>query len=227
MLEIKNISKSYTRANKAFFAVKDVSLEIKRGDFIHIIGRSGSGKSTFLNIVAGLLSADSGELLFEGQNYILLEDEEKSIFRNKTIGFIPQSPALLSYLTVLENIRLAYDLYHTDGSSEEKARYFLKELRLEHLVDSYPKELSGGELRRVIILRALITDIQILIADEPTSDLDIEASKEVMELLQKLNERGLTILIVTHELDTLKYGKSIYTMSEGVLSPGNHLSKMP
>lgn len=227
MLEIKNISKSYTRANKAFFAVKDVSLEIKRGDFIHIIGRSGSGKSTFLNIVAGLLSADSGELLFEGQNYILLEDEEKSIFRNKTIGFIPQSPALLSYLTVLENIRLAYDLYHTDGSSEEKARYFLKELRLEHLADSYPKELSGGELRRVIILRALITDIQILIADEPTSDLDIEASKEVMELLQKLNERGLTILIVTHELDTLKYGKSIYTMSEGVLSSGNHLSKMP
>src|SRR3712207_7620529 len=87
MLEIKNISKSYTRANKAFFAVKDVSLEIKKGDFIHIIGRSGSGKSTLLNIVAGLLSADSGELLFEGQNYILLEDEEKSKFRNETIGF--------------------------------------------------------------------------------------------------------------------------------------------
>ena len=125
----------------------------------------------------------------------------------------------------MENIRLAYDLYHTDGSSEEKARYFLKELGLEHLANSYPKELSGGELRRVIILRALITDVKILIADEPTSDLDIEATREVMELLQKLNERGLTILIVTHELDTLKYGKSIYTMSEGVLTPGNHLTK--
>ena len=225
MLEIKNISKSYMRASQSFYAVNNVNLNIERGDFIHIIGRSGSGKSTLLNILAGLLSADKGEVLLEGQNYTLLEDEEKSKFRNENIGFIPQSPALLSYLNVLENIRLAYDLYHTDGSSEEKARYFLKELGLEHLANSYPKELSGGELRRVIILRALITDVKILIADEPTSDLDIEATREVMELLQKLNERGLTILIVTHELDTLKYGKSIYTMSEGVLTPGNHLTK--
>lgn len=225
MLEIKNISKSYMRASQSFYAVNNVNLNIEKGDFIHIIGRSGSGKSTLLNILAGLLSADKGEVLLEGQNYTLLEDEEKSKFRNENIGFIPQSPALLSYLNVLENIRLAYDLYHTDGSSEEKARYFLKELGLEHLANSYLKELSGGELRRVIILRALITDVKILIADEPTSDLDIEATREVMELLQKLNERGLTILIVTHELDTLKYGKSIYTMSEGVLTPGNHLTK--
>lgn len=225
MLEIKNISKSYMRASQSFYAVNNVNLNIEKGDYIHIIGRSGSGKSTLLNILAGLLSADKGEVLLEGQNYTLLEDEEKSKFRNENIGFIPQSPALLSYLNVLENIRLAYDLYHTDGSSEEKARYFLKELGLEHLANSYPKELSGGELRRVIILRALITDVKILIADEPTSDLDIEATREVMELLQKLNERGLTILIVTHELDTLKYGKSIYTMSEGVLTPGNHLTK--
>ena len=225
MLEIKNISKPYMRASHSFYAVNNVNLNIEKGDFIHIIGRSGSGKSTLLNILAGLLSADKGEVLLEGQNYTLLEDEEKSKFRNENIGFIPQSPALLSYLNVLENIRLAYDLYHTDGSSEEKARYFLKELGLEHLANSYPKELSGGELRRVIILRALITDVKILIADEPTSDLDIEATREVMELLQKLNERGLTILIVTHELDTLKYGKSIYTMSEGVLTPGNHLTK--
>ena len=213
------------RASQSFYAVNNVNLNIEKGDFIHIIGRSGSGKSTLLNILAGLLSADKGEVLLEGQNYTILEDEEKSKFRNENIGFIPQSPALLSYLNVLENIRLAYDLYHTDGSSEEKARYFLKELGLEHLANSYPKELSGGELRRVIILRALITDVKILIADEPTSDLDIEATREVMELLQKLNERGLTILIVTHELDTLKYGKSIYTMSEGVLTPGNHLTK--
>src|SRR3712207_2701406 len=126
MLEIKNISKSYMRASQSFYAVNNVNLNIEKGDFIHIIGRSGSGKSTLLNILAGLLSADKGEVLLEGQNYTLLEDEEKSKFRNENIGFIPQSPALLSYLNVLENIRLAYDLYHTDGSSEEKARYFLK-----------------------------------------------------------------------------------------------------
>lgn len=223
MLEIKNISKSYNRQGKDFFAVKDVNLNISDGDFIHIIGRSGSGKSTFLNIVAGLLSADKGSLSLDGTNYMELSDEEKSEFRNKNIGFIPQSPALLSYLNVLENIRLPYDMYEKDGDSEGKARYFLNELGLEHLAKSYPKELSGGELRRIIIARALMTEPKILIADEPTSDLDIEATKEVMELLKKINEKGTTVLVVTHELDTLKYGKKVYTMSEGILEDGKKL----
>ena len=223
MLEIKNISKAYNRQGKDFFAVKDVNLNISDGDFIHIIGRSGSGKSTFLNIVAGLLSADNGTLLLDGTNYLELNDEEKSKFRNKNIGFIPQSPALLGYLNILENIRLPYDMYEKDGDSEGKARYFLNELGLEHLAKSYPKELSGGELRRIIIARALMTDPKILIADEPTSDLDIEATKEVMDLLKKINEKGTTVLIVTHELDTLKYGKKVYTMSEGVLTEGRNL----
>ena len=223
MLEIKNISKSYNRQGKDFFAVKDVNLNISDGDFIHIIGRSGSGKSTFLNIVAGLLSADKGSLSLDGTNYMELPDEEKSKFRNKNIGFIPQSPALLSYLNVLENIRLPYDMYEKEGDSEGKARYFLNELGLEHLAKSYPKELSGGELRRIIIARALMTEPKILIADEPTSDLDIEATKEVMDLLKKINEKGTTVLVVTHELDTLKYGKKVYTMSEGILENGKKL----
>ena len=223
MLEIKNISKSYNRQGKDFFAVKDVNLNISDGDFIHIIGRSGSGKSTFLNIVAGLLSADKGSLSLDGTNYMELLDEEKSEFRNKNIGFIPQSPALLSYLNVLENIRLPYDMYEKEGDSEGKARYFLNELGLEHLAKSYPKELSGGELRRIIIARALMTEPKILIADEPTSDLDIEATKEVMDLLKKINEKGTTVLVVTHELDTLKYGKKVYTMSEGILEDGKKL----
>ncbi|WP_195339765.1 ABC transporter ATP-binding protein [Fusobacterium sp. 1001295B_180824_G3] len=223
MLEIKNISKTYNRQGKNFFAVKDVNLKILDGDFIHIIGRSGSGKSTLLNIVAGLLSANEGSLSLDGTNYLELDDEEKSKFRNKNIGFIPQSPALLGYLNILENIRLPYDMYEKDGDSEGKARYFLNGLGLEHLVKSYPKELSGGELRRIIIARALMTDPKILIADEPTSDLDIEATKEVMDLLKKINEKGTTILIVTHELDTLKYGKKVYTMSEGILTEGKNL----
>ena len=223
MLEIKNISKTYNRQGKDFFAVKDVNLNISDGDFIHIIGRSGSGKSTFLNIVAGLLSADKGTLLLDGTNYLELNDEEKSKFRNKNIGFIPQSPALLGYLNILENIRLPYDMYEKEGDSEGKARYFLNELGLEHLAKSYPKELSGGEIRRIIIARALMTDPKILIADEPTSDLDIEATKEVMDLLKKINEKGTSILIVTHELETLKYGKKVYTMSEGVLTEGRNL----
>ena len=223
MLEIKNISKAYSRQGKDFFAVKDVNLHILDGDFVHIIGRSGSGKSTLLNIVAGLLSANNGTLSLDGTNYLELNDEEKSKFRNKNIGFIPQSPALLGYLNILENIRLPYDMYEKDGDSEGKARYFLNELGLEHLAKSYPKELSGGELRRIIIARALMTEPKILIADEPTSDLDIEATKEVMDLLKKINEKGTSILIVTHELETLKYGKKVYTMSEGVLTEGRNL----
>ena len=210
MLEIKNISKTYNRQGKNFFAVKDVNLNILDGDFVHVIGRSGSGKSTLLNIVAGLLSADNGTLLLDGTNYLEL-------------NFIPQSPALLGYLDILENIRLPYDMYEKEGDSEGKARYFLNELGLEHLAKSYPKELSGGEIRRIIIARALMTDPKILIADEPTSDLDIEATKEVMDLLKKINEKGTTVLIVTHELDTLKYGKKVYTMSEGVLTEGKNL----
>lgn len=223
MLEIKNITKIYKRANIPFKAVNDVSLKIEKGDFIHIIGRSGSGKSTLLNIIATLLNTDEGELFLENKNYKNLNDNEKSKFRNENIGFIPQSPSLLSYLNVLENIMLPYDLYDREGDSEGRAIYFLKELAIEHLAKSYPKELSGGELKKVTIARALMNEPKILIADEPTSDLDIENTKEVMELLSKINERGTTLLVVTHELDTLKYGKKIFTMSEGILTEGRNI----
>ena len=219
MINITNLYKNFGDLE----VLKNISTEIKKGEIISIIGPSGSGKSTFLNIVAGLLSADKGSLSLDGTNYMELPDEEKSEFRNKNIGFIPQSPALLSYLNVLENIRLPYDMYEKEGDSEGKARYFLNELGLEHLAKSYPKELSGGELRRIIIARALMTEPKILIADEPTSDLDIEATKEVMDLLKKINEKGTTVLVVTHELDTLKYGKKVYTMSEGILEDGKKL----
>lgn len=223
MLEVKNITKVYKRANLPFKAVNDVSLKIERGDFIHIIGRSGSGKSTLLNIIATLLNTDEGELFLEGKNYKNLNDDEKSKFRNENIGFIPQSPSLLSYLNVLENVMLPYDLYDREGDSEARAMYFLKELAIEHLAKSYPKELSGGELKKVTIARALMNEPKILIADEPTSDLDIENTKEVMELLSKINEKGITLLVVTHELDTLKYGKKVFTMSEGILIEGKKI----
>lgn len=223
MLEIRNITKIYKRANIPFKAVNNVSLKIEREDFIHIIGRSGSGKSTLLNIIATLLNADEGELFLEDKNYKNLNDDEKSKFRNENIGFIPQSPSLLSYLNVLENVMLPYDLYDREGDSEGRAMYYLKELAIGHLAKSYPKELSEGELKKVTIARALMNEPKILIADEPTSDLDIENTKEVMELLSKINERGTTLLVVTHELDTLKYGKKTFTMSEGILTEGRNI----
>lgn len=223
MLEIKSVTKVYKRGSIPFKAVNNVSLKIEKGDFIHIIGRSGSGKSTLLNIIATLLNADEGELYLNGLDYKKLNDDEKSKFRNENIGFIPQTPSLLSYLNVIENVMLPYDLYYREGDSESRAMYFLKELAIEHLAKSYPKELSGGELRKVTIARALINEPKILIADEPTSDLDIENTREVMELLTKINERGTTVLIVTHELDTLKYSKKVFTMSEGILTEGKKI----
>ena len=177
----------------------------------------------FLNIVAGLLSADKGSLSLDGTNYMELPDEEKSEFRNKNIGFIPQSPALLGYLNILENIRLPYDMYEKEGDSEGKARYFLNELGLEHLAKSYPKELSGGELRRIIIARALMTEPKILIADEPTSDLDIEATKEVMDFIKENQWKRDNSPSGNTRIRYFKYGKKVYTMSEGILEDGKKL----
>lgn len=224
MLKINNLSKIYKRAEKNFYAIKNINLNIERGDFIHIIGRSGSGKSTLLNIIAGLLTPDEGEVILNDVNYTNLNDDDKSKFRNEKIGFIPQSPTMLSYLTVLENIILPYDLYNReDEDIEGKAKYLLDELGASYFASSYPSELSGGELRKVIIARALINSPDIIIADEPTSDLDIENTKEVMEMLNKLNSKGTTVIVVTHELDTLKYGKKVFTMSDGILKEGKYL----
>lgn len=223
MLEIKNITKIYKRAEVPFKAVDNINLTINSGDFIHIIGRSGSGKSTLLNIVAGLLNPEEGEIILENKNYLKLEDDEKSKFRNENIGFIPQSQSLLSYLTVLENIMLPAELYERENDNEAYAMHLLHELKIDHLAKSYPRELSGGESRKVTIARALINKPKIIIADEPTSALDVENTREVMEYLTKINERGTTILVVTHELDTIKYGRDVYTMSEGHLIKGKNI----
>lgn len=223
MLEIKNITKIYKRAEVPFKAVDNINLTINDGDFIHIIGRSGSGKSTLLNIVGGLLNPEEGEVILEGKNYLNFEDDVKSKFRNDNIGFIPQSHSLLSYLNVLENVMLPAELYAKDGDNEAYAMHLLHELKISHLAKSYPKELSGGESRKVTIARALINKPKILIADEPTSALDVENTREVMEYLSMINERGTTILVVTHELDTIKYGKDVYTMSEGHLVKGKEI----
>lgn len=225
MLYIKKITKKYKRAGNEFEAVSNVDLEVKKGEFIHIIGKSGSGKSTFLNIIAGLLTPDIGSIILNSQEYINFDDDKKSQFRNEHIGFIPQQASMLSYLNVIDNIILPYDLYDRDMSVDiyGKAKYILEKLGASHLADSYPSELSGGELRRVMIARAIINDPDILIADEPTSDLDIESTKDVMNMLSKLNDDGMTIIVVTHELDTLKYGKKVYTMDDGKLLFGKHI----
>jgi putative ABC transport system ATP-binding protein len=219
ILEINGLSKEYKRGGRAFNAVNGVSLSIEGGDFISIIGRSGSGKSTLLNICAGLLEPSDGAVLFEGRDIYDLTDKEISFFRNAKIGYVPQGQSLLANFTVLDNVCIPWFLFKREGDVEGRAFLLLEKVGISHLAASYPKELSGGEMRRVSIARALINEPRLLIADEPTSDLDTETTAEIMGLFSRIAREGTAVLIVTHELDTLDYGNKTYSMSEGTLTP--------
>jgi putative ABC transport system ATP-binding protein len=219
ILEIRELTKEYRRGNRAFNAVNGVSLSVGRGDFISIIGRSGSGKSTLLNMSAGLLRPSAGTVLFDGQDIFNLADISISLLRNEKIGYVPQGQTLLSNFTVLENVCIPWFLFKREGEPEERALTLLEKTGIDHLAASYPKQLSGGEMRRVAIARALINNPALLIADEPTSDLDAETTADIMRLLSVISKEGTAILIVTHELDTLSFGKKTYSMNSGNLSP--------
>lgn len=223
MLKIEQLYKTYIRT-KEFNALDNINLEINNGEFITIIGKSGSGKSTLLNIISGILSPTSGKIFLDDKEISSLSDDEKSFIRNDLIGFIPQSTLTLSTLNVLDNVCLPFFLSKRDGDVVGRGRYLLKELGIEHLENSYPKELSGGELRRVTIARALMNTPKIILADEPTSDLDIENTREVLDILKKINvDNKTTIILVTHDLACLEYSDKTYTMDAGKLVLGTNI----
>lgn len=222
-LKIENLYKKYIRKNE-FNALDDINLEINKGDFICIVGKSGSGKSTLLNIISGILTPSSGKVLYKDKDITTLSDDEKSNFRNEKIGFIPQSTVTLSTLNILDNVCLPFFLSKREADAEGRGRYLLKELGIEYLEHSYPKELSGGELRRVTIARALMNDPEIILADEPTSDLDVQNTKDVLEILKKISkEQNTTVILVTHDMACLNYADKIYTMECGKLSEGKNI----
>lgn len=218
MLEIRNLEKKFVQADREFWAAKDVNLSVSEGDFISIIGRSGSGKSTLLNMIAGLLEPTKGQILFDNKDITSLSDEEVSIYRNTDIGYIMQGKSLLKNLTVLDNVLLPYYLFSRDEDITKRALELLDQVGILHLKDTYPSKLSGGELRRVAIARALINNPKLLLADEPTSDLDSENTAEIMKLFQKISSKGTAVIMVTHELDTLRFGNDVYRMDGGSIS---------
>ena len=223
MLKIEQLFKTYVRA-KEFNAVDNVNLEVEDGEFIAIIGKSGSGKSTLLNIISGILSPTSGKVFLDNEEISALSDDEKSFIRNDSMGFIPQSTVVLSTLNVLDNVCLPFFLSKREGDAVGRGKYLLKELGIEHLESSYPRELSGGELRRVTIARALMNYPKIILADEPTSDLDVENTKEVLEILKEINKKNnTTIILVTHDLACLEYADKIYTMVSGKIEEGKNI----
>ena len=217
IIKTENLSKSFKRGSNTLFAVKNVNFTLEEGDFVNIIGRSGSGKSTFLNLLSGLLKPTEGKIFAKGKDMSDFSDREVSKYRNEVIGFVPQSLGTLPNLNVLENVSLPYYLFKRDDSAYEKAAMLLDEMGILHLKDDFPKNLSGGELKRVLIARSMINSPELLILDEPTSDLDKNTTMEIMDLLKKINSKGTALIIVTHELDILKYGNTLCQMEDGSL----------
>lgn len=218
MICMKQLKRVYARANlEPLSAVHTIDFTIKAGDFICIIGKSGSGKSTLLNMLVGLLRPTSGEILIDGIDLWSLTEKDMAKLRSSKFGYIPQGPSLLSNLTVLDNVRLPFCMANKRGNGIESAVKLLEEMGIKELMERYPSELSGGEMRRAAIARALINNPEILIADEPTSDLDEETTKEVMRVFSKINSKGTTILMVTHEYDITRYGNRLCVMSSGKL----------
>ena len=216
-LEVRNLSRVFLRGERSFKAVDNVSFSIKSGDFIGIMGDSGSGKSTLLNLIAGLLVPSSGEILIDGENVGGGSDKNLAYIRNTRIGYVPQGQSLLSNLTVFDNVRLPYYLWGRDGSPDKRAKELLDHLGIGPLAGCYPASLSGGEQRRAAIARALINSPDILIADEPTNDLDADNANEIASLFGQIADEGAAVLMVTHNLDTAAGTNGNYVMKKGQL----------
>ena len=216
LLNVKNLRKDYTRGQQTFSAVNNVSFSMAKDDFICIMGKSGSGKTTLLNMIAGLLTPTQGKITINNTNLFELNDQQVSAFRNQHIGYSPQGSSLLPNLTVIDNIRLPFYLTKRENQNPlNEAKRLLEKAKISHLQDAYPAHMSGGEMRRIAILRALICKPQIIIADEPTSDLDEESATEIMQLLSEIHQQGTALLIVTHDHDVARYSQKVMKMSAG------------
>jgi len=203
LISVKNLSRTYNMGGAVFYALRNATLEIEKGAFVAIMGPSGSGKSTFMNILGCLDSPTSGEYLLDGIDVLKLTKNERAELRNKKIGFIFQSFNILTRTSAVENVELPM-LYNSSISSREgreRAMNALKAVGLEDRAGHMPNQLSGGQQQRVAIARALVNDPVVIMADEPTGNLDTRSSYEIMEIFQGLNDRGITIVMVTHEPD--------------------------
>ena len=220
VIEVHELTKTYAMEGAPVHALRDVTLEIRRGEFMSVIGPSGSGKSTFMHILGCLDQPTSGRYLLEGRDVSRLPDDDLSAIRNRQIGFVFQGFNLLPRTSALENVELPL-LYVPDSkvSPAERRRRAAKALAAVGLgdrADHHPNQLSGGQQQRVAIARALLNDPAILLADEPTGNLDSETSVEVMDIFQRLNEeRGLTIVLITHEPQVAEYASRIVRFKDG------------
>ncbi len=218
MINIKNLTKSYGAGSAKTLVLKGISLEIKKGEFVSIMGPSGSGKSTLLNILGMLDSPDGGEYNFFNADVAKLSADQMALCRRYLLGFVFQGFNLLKRSSAIENVEMPL-LYLGINAIERKKRAIqaLKRVDLEDRIYYDPKKLSGGEQQRVAIARAVVTNPKVLIADEPTGNLDTKRGKEVMEILKQINDNGVTVILVTHEEEIANYASRIIHILDGVV----------
>lgn len=220
MIELDNITKVYKMGRTELAALRGISLRVEQGEMVSITGPSGSGKSTLMNIIGCLDKPTSGQYRLEGIEVNKLNDNELAEIRNRKIGFIFQSFNLLPRTTALANVELPL-IYIGAGNRRQRASQALESVGLAHRAKHRPSELAGGEQQRVAIARALINNPSLILADEPTGNLDTQTSKEIMLLFKQLNHQGITIVLVTHEADIAAYTQRTIRMRDGqVEAPG-------
>jgi putative ABC transport system ATP-binding protein len=233
ILTANAISKKFNRMRKdsnVFTAVSEITLSLEPGKLYVVSGHSGSGKSTLLNMLSGLLAPSSGNVLLDGKDIYALNDRELSILRNQNMGFLPQGQTAIYSLNVLENVLVPYTLHGSKAKYEkgyETAREYalslLEQVGIADLATAMPSELSGGEIRRMAIARALIRKPEFLFADEPTGDLDQKNTQIILKMFRLLADTGSTIFLVSHDREANSYGDILYEMHDGILSKGGCL----
>src|SRR5829696_3643116 len=230
VIAVKDLVKTFVVGDHQVKALRGINLDVPRGEFLTVTGASGSGKSTFMHIVGCLDKPTSGQYLLDGQDVSTMSKDALAAVRNKKIGFVFQGFNLLSRTSALDNVELPL-LYGAGGKMKTKERHrraieALTSVGLDKRTDHHPNQLSGGQQQRVAIARALITNPSILLADEPTGNLDTRTSIEVMGIFQRLNvERGITVLLITHELDIAEYATRVIACRDGVIISDHPVQK--
>jgi len=224
IITLKGLSKSYQINQETFFAVNHIDLDIEQGSFVSIIGKSGSGKSTLMNLISGIDQATSGNVIIDGVDLSQLNASQLDMWRGRNIGLVFQFFQLIPTLTVIENVVLAMDFCKVIHKKQriERATELLIKVGLQDKAQQFPSILSGGEKQRVAIARALANDPQIILADEPTGNLDSVTAKTVFDLFTALNAQGKTILLVSHDHDCLQYTKQTVNISDGKIIEHRH-----
>lgn len=219
VIKFLELSKYYQESGQQQVIFEQANLTVSAGEFIVLLGRSGSGKSTLLNLISGIDKPSSGEVWVNETNICNLTEQQRTLFRRHHIGFVFQSYNLISTLTVAENLLLPLELIKPiDDHDRDKVRDLLAQLNLENRLASYPDRLSGGEQQRVAIARALIHNPDIILADEPTGNLDIETGEQVLELLEKLvRSAGKTLIMATHSLEVVGQADRVFTINNKLL----------